>query len=409
MMKLSEEIRNEMFKYIRHFTLKAAQIIISSRSGEKVSTPCTAKLDWFNLNISDSGGLLATLKKTISNKVIYGTPFCVEIFLQTPEGEKMVLETWCIFLSPEYCEPNASIASDVYKQMGKILKSLISLTKIYPAYGQSQKQDSQFYTISYRMYEKEPELHALGEKCEQKVFNPICTPVGTLQLSLVYRVKMAITPTHSSHQENTSVIVKNDHFSRNICRVLSGQEEELEHRRKYPIRAAFADPRPEKTDEPAASLKKGGVLCNIGAIIEEQNRNNVNIRESISNNINSNESENVDETIVKDLEEVNISMEHPNGSWKSTSSENQNVIVKLARQTSQRIGKPVQYPFATPTPESELLNFYRECAHAPMLVSLPETTASNKNIAELLVAFEVKEKEFDDMVKSLCESPDNDN
>ncbi|KAL3275368.1 hypothetical protein HHI36_020135 [Cryptolaemus montrouzieri] len=215
-MKLSTEDRDDLFKYTRYFALKASQLIVSSRSGQKDSTPCRKKSDWFNLNISDIPGLLLAAKKNISNKINYGCPVCVEIFLQTSEGDKMVLETWCICLLPEHSDPSPKITHTVYNQMGILLKSLVSVTRVIPAYKLSQRQGPDSYTIFFRMYEKEPEVHALGEGCKQVRIGQICTPVGTLQLSVAYRVKMTITPTQSSSRE-CSMLVKSDHFNTNLC------------------------------------------------------------------------------------------------------------------------------------------------------------------------------------------------
>lgn len=57
-MKLTNEDKDDLLKYARHFALKAAQIIVSSRQKEKKSTPCRQKSDWVNNHLILSSQIL---------------------------------------------------------------------------------------------------------------------------------------------------------------------------------------------------------------------------------------------------------------------------------------------------------------------------------------------------------------
>ncbi|KAL3275367.1 hypothetical protein HHI36_020134 [Cryptolaemus montrouzieri] len=185
-------------------------------------------------------------------------------------------------------------------------------------------------------------------------------------------------------------------------------------RKGQTVRAAFADPRPPRTREPVPAFKPGGVLWNpklYYAIVEGQEPVSTGGRDEKKTNLSESKNDEVSPTdsLVERPRTYSANSEELSSSEKSSSNENMSIIPKFVRQSSRRILKPVHYPFATPTPKSELVNFYRECSHAPPLVSLSETTPSIKDITEQLVAFEMKAKEFDEMVKSLCDSPDSDN
>lgn len=45
-LKLNNQDRKDLDKFVKFLALKAAQIIVQSRAGEKVKTPCKAQTDW---------------------------------------------------------------------------------------------------------------------------------------------------------------------------------------------------------------------------------------------------------------------------------------------------------------------------------------------------------------------------
>lgn len=212
--KLSAQDKKDLEKFTKFFALKAAQIIVQSRLGEKVQTQCkphTTGKDWFNLAVQDLPEVLAETKKVLCGEI--GTPrlpICVEISLRTVEGDHMVLETWCLGVLPEQCDPSVRVTYTVYNRMGTLLKSLVSVTRVTPAYKLSRRQGPESYVICYRVYMGDPQVHCLGEGFKQTRVGQLCTPVGTLHLSVSYRTKMTISPTQTGR--NNSIMVKSDHF-----------------------------------------------------------------------------------------------------------------------------------------------------------------------------------------------------
>ncbi|XP_044731460.1 autophagy-related protein 13 homolog [Chrysoperla carnea] len=213
-LKITVQDKKELDKFTKFLALKAAQIIVQSRLGEKIQTqgkPYTSGADWFNLAIKDLPDVLAEAKQAISSEL--GTtrlPLCVEISLRTAEGDTMVLETWCLSSLHEQYDPGTRATYTVYNRMGILLKSLVSVTRVTPAYKLSRRQSPDSYVICYRIYMGEPQFHNLGDGYKQVRVGQICTPIGTLHLSVAYRTKMTISPTQTG--SNNSIMLKSDHF-----------------------------------------------------------------------------------------------------------------------------------------------------------------------------------------------------
>ena len=166
------------------------------------------------MNINDLPEVLAQTKKALNGEIISaGFPLCVEISLRTPEGDQMVLESWCLNLLSDQCDPTMRNIPNVYNRMGMLLKSLMSVTRITPAYKLSRRQGPDSYIICYRIYMESPSLLNLGEGYKSTKIGQICTPIGTLQFSVAYRTKMTISPTQTG--KNNSMMVKSDHFNSN--------------------------------------------------------------------------------------------------------------------------------------------------------------------------------------------------
>lgn len=222
----------------------------------------------------------------------------------------MVLETWALGILPEQSDPTIRVTYTVYNRIGILLKSLLSVSRITPAYKLSRRQGPDSYVICYRTYTGDPQLHNLGDCSTRRKYvcpaaiNPgakntaysaihrlplsamkktlatlllllvlsndssallsyfiddiycrtdllydciiflgggcneivnwirddqllmslnhfpgdnykrvrvgqLCTPVGTIQLSVSYRTKMTISPTQNSRD---SILLKSDHF-----------------------------------------------------------------------------------------------------------------------------------------------------------------------------------------------------
>lgn len=82
--------------------------------------------------------------------------------MKTVEGDKMVLETWSLGVLPEQSDPTVRVTYTVYNRMGILLKSLLSVSRTAPAYKLSRRQGPDSYTMCYRIYMGEPQLHNLG-------------------------------------------------------------------------------------------------------------------------------------------------------------------------------------------------------------------------------------------------------
>nr|CAD7459084.1 unnamed protein product [Timema tahoe] len=123
----------------------------------------TSKDVKFNLAVKDLPDVQAEAKKALYGKVVSArVPLCVEISLRTTEGDTMMLETWCLGVYPEQCDPSVRVTYTVYNRMGILLKSLVSVTRVTPAYKLSRRQGPDSYVICYRIYMGEAQLHNLG-------------------------------------------------------------------------------------------------------------------------------------------------------------------------------------------------------------------------------------------------------
>ncbi|XP_006816811.1 autophagy-related protein 13-like [Saccoglossus kowalevskii] len=208
----SQQDKKDLEKFIKFLALKSIQVIVQSRLGNKTHTKCKPQStgsDWFNLAIKDNAEVLAEAKKHISNQLpTIGTSMCVEVSLRTAEGDSMILEIWCLGMN-DRCDTNAKVHYAVYNRMGLLLKSLICMCRVTPAYKLARKQGSDF-GIFYRIFYGAANLSALGEGFESLRVGSVATPIGTITLTAAYRTKLAIPDRRASN--STPMAVKDDHF-----------------------------------------------------------------------------------------------------------------------------------------------------------------------------------------------------
>ena len=77
----------------------------------------------------------------------------------------MVLECWSLVLN-DICDPGAKIHYAVYNRLGLLLKSLICVSRVTPAYRIARHQLGADYRVISRMNLREKKLSHLGEsKC----------------------------------------------------------------------------------------------------------------------------------------------------------------------------------------------------------------------------------------------------
>lgn len=74
----------------------------------------------------------------------------------------MILEVWSLNINTDLSDPTIKATYTIYNRMSILLKSLISITRVTPAYKLSRRQSPDSYSIYYRIYSGEPQ-HNLGE------------------------------------------------------------------------------------------------------------------------------------------------------------------------------------------------------------------------------------------------------
>uniref|UniRef100_A0A671L604 Autophagy-related protein 13 n=1 Tax=Sinocyclocheilus anshuiensis TaxID=1608454 RepID=A0A671L604_9TELE len=162
---LSPQDKKDLDKFIKFFALKTVQVIVQARLGEKINT-CSSSSptgsDWFNLAIKDIPEVTHEAKKALAGQLPgIGRSMCVEISLKTSEGDSMELETWCLEMN-EKCDKDIKVSYTVYNRLSLLLKSLLAITRVTPAYKLSRKQGHD-YVILYRIYFGDVQLTGLGE------------------------------------------------------------------------------------------------------------------------------------------------------------------------------------------------------------------------------------------------------
>ncbi|CAB1339624.1 unnamed protein product [Coregonus sp. 'balchen'] len=211
---LSPQDKKDLDKFIKFFALKTVQVIVQARLGEKV---CTRSLssptgsDWFNLAIKDIPEVTHEAKKALAGQLPgIGRSMCVEISLKTSEGDSMELETWCLEMN-EKCDKDIKVSYTVYNRLSLLLKSLLAITRVTPAYKLSRKQGHD-YVILYRIYFGEVQLTGLGEGFQTVRVGVVGTPIGTITLSCAYRTNLAFMSTRQFERTAPIMGIIIDHF-----------------------------------------------------------------------------------------------------------------------------------------------------------------------------------------------------
>ncbi|XP_060119354.1 autophagy-related protein 13 isoform X15 [Heteronotia binoei] len=202
---LSSQDRKDLDKFIKFFALKTVQVIVQARLGEKICTRSSSSptgSDWFNLAIKDIPEVTHEAKKALAGQLpAVGRSMCVEISLKTSEGDSMELEIWCLEMN-EKCDKEIKVSYTVYNRLSLLLKSLLAITRVTPAYRLSRKQGHE-YVILYRIYFGEVQLSGLGEGFQTVRVGTVGTPLGTITLSCAYRINLAFISTRTGGEEAT--------------------------------------------------------------------------------------------------------------------------------------------------------------------------------------------------------------
>uniref|UniRef100_A0A3B5N148 Autophagy-related protein 13 n=1 Tax=Xiphophorus couchianus TaxID=32473 RepID=A0A3B5N148_9TELE len=211
---LSPQDKKDLDKFIKFFALKTVQVIVQARLGEKICTRSSSSptgSDWFNLAIKDIPEVTHEAKKALAGQLPgIGRSMCVEISLKTSEGDSMELETWCLEMN-EKCDKDIKVSYTVYNRLSVLLKSLLAITRVTPAYKLSRKQGHD-YVILYRIYFGEVQLGGLGEGFQTVRVGVVGTPVGTVTLSCAYRTNLAFRSSRQFERSAPIMGIIVDHF-----------------------------------------------------------------------------------------------------------------------------------------------------------------------------------------------------
>ncbi|XP_036747527.2 autophagy-related protein 13 isoform X1 [Manis pentadactyla] len=211
---LNSQDRKDLDKFIKFFALKTVQVIVQARLGEKICTRSSSSptgSDWFNLAIKDIPEVTHEAKKALAGQLpAFGRSMCVEISLKTSEGDSMELEIWCLEMN-EKCDKEIKVSYTVYNRLSLLLKSLLAITRVTPAYRLSRKQGHE-YVILYRIYFGEVQLNGLGEGFQTVRVGTVGTPMGTITLSCAYRINLAFMSTRQFERTPPIMGIIIDHF-----------------------------------------------------------------------------------------------------------------------------------------------------------------------------------------------------
>uniref|UniRef100_A0A182MF57 Autophagy-related protein 13 n=1 Tax=Anopheles culicifacies TaxID=139723 RepID=A0A182MF57_9DIPT len=135
-----------------------------------VKSPIAPTLTYvFNISITDQQSILDVLvetKKILQDggqheSIVTRLPLCVEISLQTAEGGSMILEFWTLSIRTDQTNAPQRANQVIYNRMSLLLKSLLSVTRVTPAYRVSRMKRTDSYDIYYRIYKGEPQTNLL--------------------------------------------------------------------------------------------------------------------------------------------------------------------------------------------------------------------------------------------------------
>ncbi|CAL1287462.1 unnamed protein product [Larinioides sclopetarius] len=396
--KLSVKERTELEKYIKFLVFKMSQVIVQSRFGEKNHSRPSRRSslhDWFNLAIEDNAEIQAKAKEAISKvQLLKDFCICTEILLKTADGDTLVLETWSLsmntadFISDTPYVAYTSLAS-VYCRMTLLLKSIISVTRITPAFKLSTCQSADTYVILFRIYPGEPQVHELGEYYMKSKIGQVLTPVGTLKVSISYRSKDNLTITPQKVEKGNPFMLKSDYFKPDMHpKISSSDEYNLEENSACPN--AFGDfqkmgafalpnnlqdilfPELDMLEKPFLNLSRSR-LHHMTKLKDDSNKNadkNANM-----NNIDNKENSGVD---------YNCNANEECGQ-KPTFNELFDSDDIFMMET-----KP---PFADCDGENDIGAFFRECQSAPPLASFSVQPTLEEQVTDIttqLVKFETR-------------------
>ncbi|XP_025420496.1 autophagy-related protein 13 homolog isoform X2 [Sipha flava] len=437
----AEKERQEMEQLTKLMTMKSAQIIVQSRMGEKLHTYCTNQNSSMNVAIKEIPDVVTETKLALSNGIGGDSmPLCVEIFLKTIDGDIMTLETWSIGLLAESAfDPFCSrhLVYTLYNRLGILLKSLVSVSRVIPAYRYSRQQSNDSFQIHHRIYAGEPQIHALGKEYKELQIGQVSMPIGTIQVTVCYRTSMTLT------SQQDPIMLKSDHFRKEYSprhnQIIKTPIDE-ESRKAYIMDdwtvGAFSDSLEEKVKKlnlyripefPKDTFIKPRKraeywpphMVSSNQLSKAQqnstNENNNSISISAQNNkINSGVAYNTNsyETKNKTNHSMNTSSNEAINDFILGQSVKPHSPEDFCRRRSCDTN-PLQFKpaaFSDSNPNIELALFYQKFLRAPSLRVRPDHLNVNNHLSEIveqIKCFDERMDEFDRVVLDLCHKDDD--
>ncbi|XP_045599069.2 autophagy-related protein 13 homolog isoform X5 [Procambarus clarkii] len=420
---LSSEDRRELARLTKILTQKIVQVVVQSRLGEKALTKSKAPAqgsEWvcFNLGIEDIHEIQQETKRGLGGHLPdVGKPLVVEILLRTPESDSLVLELWTLRILDACDTSPARINPTIYNRMTVLLKSLLAVTRITPAYKLAFRQGPDSFIICYRVYLGDPNYDCLGENQVQARLGQVTTPESTLLLCVSYRTQITLAPPNRSPAHDT-IMLKSDHFKPEVsprhcrrgadsdssCRgYMQQQQQQPPPERKVSV--AFVDAKPPKPDD--FFLPDIPFFNLLTSTIEVQHEKKVEKFDGAANiQSNAAQEKNAQERVGPVSGATTGTTQHEGGEkaimTTSDGSHKSNTSAHL-KEEADFVMVELKTPFVgTYDTGNDLGAFYRECQSAPplrMFADTPEDEISG--LTEQLLTFEANMDEYDELVKSL--------
>ncbi|XP_053620010.1 autophagy-related protein 13 homolog isoform X1 [Plodia interpunctella] len=403
--------KNEFTKFTKFLAYKGVQVIVESRKGVKIEPNtklATSDSDWFNLQIPDSPEVNQATKNALPSDRVLETirsQLHVEISVQTEDGDEMVLELWTLELDETQFDTSLKAMNTVYFRMGILLKSLITITRITPAYHLSRKQRTESFTIFYRVYNGEPKLKALGESVKTIQAGLLKTPLGGICFSVAYRTNFSISPNRS--EKSKTLLLKSDHFELSPKHVIFESKKKKEQKDKVPKPV-----RPIDLNKPlrlAAFVDETLVDKTFGDFLEKMPlpKCTIIIQPKSPEAEMPMESKSTQDLDVAIISKSPTSLELPPKKFAGFRNENEPPL------------KLLHFPFADNHPIRELAEFYKDFFNAPHLKLSEglehsksksaesvkeEIEMANEDLSKDLELFESSVLEFEELLADMCRS-----
>lgn len=345
-------------------------------------------------------------------------PLCVEISLQTVDNDRMTLEVWSLNVNTEISDPQIKASYTVYNRMSILLKSLLSITRVTPAYKLSRRQSPESYCIYYKIYSGEPIIN-LGDSYKQVRIGQI-SQVG-LTMAVAYRTKMTITP--STHENK--IMIESNHFNPSPkhprYQVANRKSDKKVIDLEKPMRCgAFVDrSRIQQYTEKDYNLPENPPF----SWLLRKPRLNSEDEDKLSQKSQNDENSSPNNTnLSARIAEAAKLSNSPKDNYSGTSPSSVKSRWSMREyKEDDKLLKELHFPFANPsTPIGDLAKFYRECFKAPPLEAFNtfetdptfddvENESAVDELTRQLEEFETSMGNYDDLITSLCVGQESEN